>query len=95
MLAATVKVATDDTRWASLRVQSYSRARSELKVPPNEPSAVAELASRDAPIDEDLIAQSPTWAALGPRSGISDAQRLLRWFQLSGEYLQDVLARRK
>ena len=85
MLAATVKVATDGTRCASLRVQSYSRARSELKVPPNETSAVAELASRDAPIDEDLIAQSSTWEALGPRSGISDAQRLLRWFRLSGE----------
>lgn len=70
-----------------------ARVRSELQVPLNEPCAVSKLLALDHRLDELLIAQSASWVALGPRSGISDARRLLRWFRLSNETVELLLAR--
>ena len=77
-----------------MRLSASARMRSVLQVPTNETCAVAELADLDARIDERLIAESGLWAALGPRSSISDAKRLLRWLRLSKETVEDVLAKR-
>lgn len=39
------------------------------------------------------FARSTKWMHLGPRGGLSDAQRMLRWLRLHPDGLQDVLQR--
>ena len=47
----------------------------------------------DERLDEPLLARSTKWMDLGPRSGLSDAQRMLRWLRLNPGGVDDVLKR--
>ena len=47
----------------------------------------------DERLDERLLARSTKWMHLGPRGGLSDAQRMLRWLRLHPDGVQDVLQR--
>lgn len=57
-----------------------AHARKELNIPENE--AVHLQAARAHGVDDEIIEESAAWTFLGPRSGISDAQRLVRGVKL-------------
>ena len=67
--------------------------RSLLQVPVNQPEDLSALLVIDERLDERLLARSTKWMHLGPRGGLSDAQRMLRWLRLHPDGLQDVLQR--
>ena len=67
--------------------------RSLLQVPANQPEDLSALLVIDERLDERLLARSTKWMHLGPRGGLSDAQRMLRWLRLHPDGLQDVLHR--
>lgn len=55
--------------------------RLELQIPADEPCLLEQLAAHG--VDAALVTESGKWPLLGPRSGISDAARLLRGVRLN------------
>ena len=72
-------------RWTQLQIAALfeQTVRSLLQVPNNEPEDLRALREIDERLNEPLLARSTKWMDLGPRSGMSDAQRMLRWVNRS------------
>ena len=62
----------------------------EFGIPPDEPKLLEELASKG--ITKDMAARSVDYSWLGPRSGISNAERLLRGLRFKLVTVEDVVA---
>ena len=82
-------------RWTQLQIDALfeQTVRSLLQVPNNEPEDLRALREIDERLDEPLLDRSTKWMDLGPRSGLSDAQRMLRWLRLNPGGVDDVLKR--
>ena len=62
------------------QAQKSCTARNDLMIPPDEPHLLAEALKHG--VDQALVTSTGAFAHLGPRSGISDASRLFRGFDL-------------
>jgi hypothetical protein len=82
-----------EVKWTQLQIDKVfeKTVRSLLQVPANELEDLSALQIIDERLDEHLLARSAKLTHLGPRGGLSDAQRVLRWLRLNPNGVQDVL----
>ena len=72
------------------RNRAAQTTRTDLDVPPNEPEIMEKVLAHG--VTAEVVSESATWSFLGPRSGISDARRVVRGVSLGVVRWEEIIS---